>query len=85
MHVAWRSGLSVPRDLAVVGFDDVEGGHYATPPLTTVAPDKRQIADRALQCLTDRIHNPASDVPALDIVVPHRLEIRGSTRGAATD
>lgn len=84
LHMAWLRGLRVPEDLAVVGFDDVEGSRYSNPPLTTVVPDKRQIAERALSCLTDRIRRPASETPALDVVVPHRLEIRGSTRAPAT-
>jgi DNA-binding LacI/PurR family transcriptional regulator len=79
LHVAWENGLSIPDDLAVVGFDDVEDARYSNPPLTTVVPDKRQIAERALQCLADRIYSPAAGVPPLDVVVPHRLEIRAST------
>lgn len=80
LHVAHTRGLRVPGDLAVVGFDGIEDARYAYPPLTTVVPDKRQIAERALQCLADRIYSPAASVPPLDIVVPHRLDIRGSTR-----
>ncbi|CAM5354028.1 LacI family transcriptional regulator OS=Streptomyces tendae OX=1932 GN=F3L20_19975 PE=4 SV=1 [Streptomyces tendae] len=79
LHVAHRRGVSVPRELAVVGFDGIEDGQYANPPLTTVVPDKRQIAERALQCLADRIYSPASAVPPLDIVIPHHLEVRGSS------
>ncbi|MGW4271921.1 LacI family DNA-binding transcriptional regulator [Streptomyces seoulensis] len=80
LHVAHERGLRVPEDLALVGFDGVEDGRYAYPPLTTVVPDKKQIAERALQCLADRIHTTASHVPPLDVVVPHRLDVRGSTR-----
>ncbi|MFI2641915.1 LacI family DNA-binding transcriptional regulator [Streptomyces sp. NPDC018610] len=79
LHVAHERGLRVPEDLAFVGFDDIEDGRYAHPPLTTVVPDKRQIAERALQCLADRIHSPSAQVPPLDVVVPHRLAVRGST------
>ncbi|MGV9235295.1 substrate-binding domain-containing protein, partial [Streptomyces nigra] len=79
LHVAHERGLRVPEDLAVVGFDDIEDGRYAQPTLTTVAPDKQQLAERALQCLADRIYSPDNGVPPLDIVVPHRLEVRGSS------
>jgi DNA-binding LacI/PurR family transcriptional regulator len=79
LHMAWEHGLRVPDDLAVVGFDDIEDARYSNPPLTTVVPDKRQIAERALQCLADRVYSPAAHVPPLDVVVPHRLEIRAST------
>ncbi|MEU5752913.1 LacI family DNA-binding transcriptional regulator [Streptomyces sp. NPDC047853] len=79
LHVAHERGLGVPGELAVVGFDGIEDGRYANPPLTTVVPDKRQIAERALQCLADRIYSPASRVAPLDIVVPYRLDVRASS------
>jgi DNA-binding LacI/PurR family transcriptional regulator len=79
LHVAHERGLRVPDDVAFVGFDDIEDGRYANPPLTTVAPDKQQIAERALQCLADRIYSPASAVPPLDVVIPHRLVVRASS------
>lgn len=79
LHVAVERGVRVPEDLAVVGFDGIEDGRYANPALSTVVPDKRQIAERALQCLADRIYSPASTVPPLDIVIPHRLDIRASS------
>lgn len=63
----------------MAGFDDVEDARYSNPPLPTVVPGKRQIAERALRCLADRIHSPAAHVPPLDLVVPHRLEIRAGT------
>ncbi|MER7722739.1 LacI family DNA-binding transcriptional regulator [Streptomyces sp. NPDC096323] len=83
LHVAHERGLRVPEDLAIVGFDGIEDARYSYPPLTTVAPDKKQIAERALQCLGDRIHSPAATtVPPLDIVVRHELCVRGSSRPA---
>jgi DNA-binding LacI/PurR family transcriptional regulator len=78
LHTARERGLRVPEDLAVVGFDDIEDGRYAAPALTTVGPDKAQIAERALQCLADRIHS-RSDLPSQSVVVPHRLLRRAST------
>ncbi|MEW2289940.1 LacI family DNA-binding transcriptional regulator [Streptomyces sp. NPDC047841] len=82
LHCAHNRGLCVPEDVAVMGFDGIDDARYANPALTTVVPDKRQIAERVLQCLADRIYSPAS-VPPQDIVVPHHLEIRASTVGRA--
>ncbi|MBA2774687.1 MAG: LacI family DNA-binding transcriptional regulator [Nocardioidaceae bacterium] len=70
-------GLKVPDDVAVVGFDDIEDGRYAVPSLSTVAPDKRQIAEVALQLLEHRIQDPAA--PVVDFVAAHELLIRQSS------
>ncbi len=55
LHTLARRGLQVPDDVAVAGFDDIEDGRYSTPTLTTVAPDKQQIAARALDLLLRRL------------------------------
>lgn len=81
MHMAHTRGVRVPEELAIVGFDDIEDGRFSHPALTTVSPDKRQIAARALQCLADRIYSPDNEVPACDLTIPHRLVVRGSTSG----
>ncbi len=55
LHTLARRGLRVPDDVAVAGFDDIEDGRFSTPTLTTVAPDKRQIATHALDLLLRRL------------------------------
>lgn len=70
-------GLRVPDDVALVGFDDIEDGRYSTPSLTTVAPDKEQIARWALDCLARRIEDPTR--PGEDLVAAHALVVRESS------
>jgi DNA-binding LacI/PurR family transcriptional regulator len=71
-------GVRVPDDVAIVGFDDIEDGRFAVPSLTTVSPAKDELAAASLQCLADRIAEP--DRPVRDIVVPHTLLVRESSR-----
>jgi DNA-binding LacI/PurR family transcriptional regulator len=78
MRAARDAGLEVPRDVAVVGFDDIEDGRYSCPSLTTVSPDKHAIAVRALECLAERLDGGRQG-SAQDIVVPHRLVVRESS------
>jgi DNA-binding LacI/PurR family transcriptional regulator len=80
VRVAHEAGLRVPRDLAVVGFDDIEDGRYSCPSLTTIAPDKGAIAERALECLAERLDGDRVHT-VRDIVVPHRLLVRESSGG----
>jgi DNA-binding LacI/PurR family transcriptional regulator len=73
-------GIRVPDDVALVGFDDIEDGRYATPSLTTVRPDKEQIARLAVELLADRLAGDRQ-TPPRELVAAHRLEIRESTAG----
>jgi DNA-binding LacI/PurR family transcriptional regulator len=58
LRAGYDAGLRVPADLGVVGFDDIEDGAYSIPSLTTIAPDKRQIAAQAIDCLAERLSGP---------------------------
>ncbi|MBQ1012760.1 substrate-binding domain-containing protein, partial [Micromonospora sp. M51] len=82
-HAALRTlreaGRRVPEDVAVAGFDDIEDGRFAIPALSTVAPDKEQIARLAVQLLADRLTgNPT--LPTRHLKAPYRLHLRESTR-----
>jgi DNA-binding LacI/PurR family transcriptional regulator len=70
-------GLRVPEDVAVVGFDDIEDGRWSVPTLTTISPDKEQLARLALDCLADRIADPGA--AGRDLLAGHRLLVRQST------
>lgn len=51
MHAFREGGLDVPRDISIVGFDDIpEAAHY-WPPLTTVRQDFAEIGRRSLAIL----------------------------------
>lgn len=73
-----EAGLSVPGDVAVVGFDDIEDGRYHSPSLTTISPDKEWLADNAVGLLLDRIAG-TGEVDRRDLTVPYTLQIREST------
>ena len=73
-----QRGLTVPGDVAVVGFDDIEEGRHTEPTLTTVAPDLRVLATSALDSLLVRLDEPGT-AEGRSIVVPHRLVARGSS------
>ncbi|WP_239451930.1 LacI family DNA-binding transcriptional regulator [Frondihabitans sp. PAMC 28766] len=74
------AGLRVPEDVAVVGFDDIEAGRYHTPSLTTVSPDKPEVARIAITRLQARLRDH-SDHPGEELRAPYHLAVRESTTG----
>ena len=70
-------GVRVPADMYVVGFDDIEESRFAIPSLTTIRPDRAQIANAALDILLQRI--AGSDQKPRDVRVPHHLVCRETT------
>lgn len=77
LRAARGLGLSVPRDLSVVGFDDVAEATWVIPGLTTVRQPLRQMGIAAVQLLMSRLANPAR--PAARVVLETELIIREST------
>jgi LacI family transcriptional regulator len=67
----------VPDDVLVVGFDDLRGARWLTPPLTTVRQPIREMAAAAVTALTDAAAGAA--LPPSPIVLPTQLIARGST------
>jgi len=72
-------GVRVPDDIAIVGFDDIEDGRYATPSLSTVSPDKAEIARAAMAALAGRLSGTGG--PPREVTVEHRLLVRESSAG----
>ncbi len=75
-----ESGVRVPDDVAVIGFDDLEEGRVATPSLSSISPDKAGIAELAVGLLADRISGERTG-PGQELTVEHRLMARESTLG----
>lgn len=72
-----EDGLMVPRDISVVGFDDIQGAAYNTPSLTTVRQPLVRMGTIAAQMLIERIEG-REDYPA-EIAIEPELIIREST------
>ncbi|MFT4191984.1 MAG: LacI family DNA-binding transcriptional regulator [Comamonas sp.] len=77
LRAATELGLSIPRDLSVVGFDGIDIGAYTSPPLTTVGHPIRDWGVRAASLLIERIATPG--LPCRDVVLQPRLILRQST------
>jgi DNA-binding LacI/PurR family transcriptional regulator len=71
-----EAGREVPRDLSVVGFDDIPEAAYFTPPLTTVRQDFSELGRRCLGILLGRIEGKRT-LPR--VVVTPELVVRQSS------
>jgi LacI family transcriptional regulator len=78
------AGLSVPGDVSVVGFDDIQSAAYTTPSLTTVRQPLFEMGKRGAQVLLERIADREKQFPA-EIVMTPELVVRESTTTRATD
>ncbi|MGW1023621.1 LacI family DNA-binding transcriptional regulator [Streptomyces sp. NPDC002577] len=77
LSAAGESGLQVPRDLSLVGYDNTYLARLRHLWLTTVDNASHDVGRRAAQRLLDRIEDP--DRPReVDLAVPF-LEVRGTT------
>lgn len=77
IEAARVAGLSVPRDLSVVGFDDLPISRWAPPPLTTVRQplaDMGRVAAQMLQVLLD-----GDELDTFHVELATSLVVRAST------
>jgi len=72
-----ETGLRVPEDISVVGFDDIREAAFHLPSLTTVRQPMRKIGAMAAEVLIDRIEG--RNVPETGILVEPELVVREST------
>lgn len=69
--------IECPRDVSVVGFNDMPFLDKLRPPLTTLAVPHQQIGAEAARMLLDAIRDPSR--PARSVLLPLSLVVRGST------
>ncbi|MEM6326826.1 MAG: substrate-binding domain-containing protein, partial [Bacteroidota bacterium] len=78
MRVARVAGLSIPTDLAIVGFDDVPTASLIDPALTTVAMPKAALGRAAADLLRQKLDG-SDGSGAGPLVLDASLVVRGST------
>ena len=77
MHELVNHGFSIPKDIKIVGFDDIILSRYTTPPLTTVHQDIAKMGELAVLTLIQILDNK-NEPRQKHIVFPTHLVIRKS-------
>ena len=72
-------GLNIPKDISMIGFDDLPTSSILEPPLTTIRVSTQRIGQRALEKLAERIINHSDDVPE-NVLISGKLVVRNSVR-----
>jgi DNA-binding LacI/PurR family transcriptional regulator len=73
------SGLSVPGDISVIGFDDIRAAAFMSPSLTTIRQPLVEMGQLSANVLLDALRGTAP--PTDEIAVQPQLVVRESTRG----
>jgi DNA-binding LacI/PurR family transcriptional regulator len=68
MRQIHASGLVVPRDISVVGFDDLSIVRFTEPPLTTIRQPMTEMGRLAMTAVLDLLGGSGS---------PHEIKVRG--------
>lgn len=83
LRAARGKGVSVPGDLAVVGFDNIPLASYVDPPLTTLAQPTGEMGERAMEMVLDLlVEGGDNGGDVANVVVQGTLVVRMSS-GAA--
>jgi LacI family transcriptional regulator len=72
-----RAGLHVPRDVSVVGFDDISFASAMYPSVSTIAQPIAEMGRLGVEMLVNRMHQP--DTPHERHVIPTQLVARESS------
>ena len=85
MRAAQESGIDVPGELSIIGFDDIFGSDFTSPQLSTVRTPLGAIGDRAVRLMMHLLDEDAGAPSRRESEVPlvTELVVRGSTGPAA--
>jgi LacI family transcriptional regulator len=78
LHAAQEHGLQIPRDLSIIGMDDIFFAAHTSPPLTTISQPKYDMGVLAVQALSQMNGNGLTAVGGCT-VLQSPLAVRDST------
>ena len=77
MRALAEKGMSIPKNVAIVGFDDIPAASLTSPPLTTIMQDLKGAGELLVETVLAQVEGRALPPTML----PARLVVRRSTSG----
>lgn len=77
MHALTFCGYSIPKDVAITGFDNIAESADCLPPLTTIATPKELLGEATAACILSKIKEPSRD--SIFVQASTKLILRAST------
>lgn len=84
IKTAQETGLSVPEDISIIGFDDIPWAQYCSPALTTVRQPVGGMVAQAASLLKDMLEGREINREDTPLVFSPELIVRGSCGGVET-
>jgi DNA-binding LacI/PurR family transcriptional regulator len=78
MHVMKKSGIRIPDDIAILGFNDESVCRFVEPALSSISHPAHEIGSAAADIVINHIHHPG--LPVERRIVKSKLVVRESTR-----
>lgn len=85
MRALQESGLRIPEEVSVIGFDDIDEAQYTLPSLSTINPGRERIAALAVELLLARIRDGGARPSDPEKYRPTTKGSSGSLRSPQTD
>jgi LacI family transcriptional regulator len=79
MRTCYEKSLSIPKDLSVIGFDDIKFAQFVLPPLTTIRMSQTELAGIAFRALLTELERPIASEHGTEYPLETTLILRDST------
>ncbi len=83
MRKSYEDGISIPRDLSVIGYDDIHLAQFVLPALTTVQMSQAELARLAFEALLAETRREKPATMGMEYVLTTQLVLRESTQLAS--
>jgi len=79
MRKSYEDGISIPRDLSVIGFDDIRLAQFVLPALTTIQMSQAELARLAFHALLAEVQRESPSPAGTEYLLTTHLVLREST------